>query len=83
MNRTRKSVPACLLGITGAVACSGADSEGGWPAADSWSVTPTPAIEIGVVEGEDAYMFQSVRYARLLADGRVVVADAGQLVIRV
>lgn len=83
MNRTRKSVPACLLGITGAVACSGADSEEVWPAADSWSVAPTPAIEIGVVEGEDAYMFQSVRYARLLADGRVVVADAGQLVIRV
>lgn len=49
----------------------------------TWTVSPAPTVEIGEVEGEDEYLFQSIRDARFLPDGRIAVADAGQLVIRV
>lgn len=48
-----------------------------------WRIAPTPLIEIGQATGGDAYLFQSVQSAHFLPDGRVVVADAGQHVIRI
>lgn len=48
-----------------------------------WTVLPAPELRIGVVSGDDAYLFQSIEAGRFLSDGRIVVADGGQLVIRV
>ena len=50
---------------------------------DGWSVSLEPIVKIGVVEGNPAYMFASVRTARLLPDDRIVVADRGKSSIRV
>lgn len=49
----------------------------------TWRVAPTPQVEIGEVDGEDVYLFQSVRSADFLPDGRIVVADGGGQVIRI
>lgn len=49
----------------------------------TWTVAPEPTVEIGQATGAPEYLFQSVRFARLLPDGRIVVADAGQGVIRI
>ena len=48
-----------------------------------WIVDATPHVTIGLMEGEAPYLFQTVAGARLLADGRVVVADRGHAVLRV
>ncbi len=48
-----------------------------------WNVTPVPAVEIGKTTGNDVYLFQSVESALFLPDGRIVVADAGFLDIRI
>lgn len=47
------------------------------------TVSPTASVEIGEREGADEYLFESIPYGRLLSDGRIVVADVGQVVIRV
>jgi hypothetical protein len=39
-------------------------------------------MSIGAVEGDSAYLFQRIADARFIADGRIVVADEGLLVLR-
>lgn len=46
-------------------------------------VEETPLLEIGSLDRQDEYLFQSVHSAVLLADGRVVVLDDGLGEIRV
>jgi hypothetical protein len=41
-----------------------------------------PLLEIGVVEGEEAYQFNGIRGALRLADGRLVVANGGTAELR-
>ena len=45
--------------------------------APTWSVGELPEVRIGSVEGEEPYLFDRIRTAFLLSDGRIVVADAG------
>ncbi len=47
-----------------------------------WSIQAAPETEIGDALGDDAYIFQSIAAARLLPDGRIVVADKAILDIR-
>lgn len=42
-----------------------------------WTVVTAPAIEIGVLEGEEVYQLSRVGSARRLSDGRIVIANGG------
>lgn len=64
------------------VACSPGDM-GEVPQHAVWDVDPAALVSIGVTEGDAPYLFQSVTAARLLPDGRIVVADRGHAAIRV
>lgn len=55
---------------------------GGWTDEIGWRVDPRPFRTIGRVEGESPYVLHRVRGAVMLADGRVLLADAGSLEIR-
>jgi len=48
---------------------------------DVWLIAPEPSLQIGEMEGDDAYMFQRIWGARRLSDGRIAVVDtrAGDL----
>ncbi|TVR57565.1 MAG: hypothetical protein EA421_00695 [Gemmatimonadales bacterium] len=48
----------------------------------SWWVDPTPELSIGQAAGPQVELFQSVRFARFLPQGGVVVADGGAVEIR-
>lgn len=48
-----------------------------------WRIGPEPTLTIGAVEGEDPYLFQWVRSAFRISDGRIVVANGGTEEIRV
>ena len=76
MGRLRFFVLGVLLGGCGPAADAG-DS------LPVWTIDPEPLVSIGEVSGSEEYLFQSVRTARLLPDGRVAVADAGPGVVRV
>jgi hypothetical protein len=49
---------------------------------DRWRVPDSPVLEIGVSEGAAEYQLDNVRSALRLADGRIVVANAGTHEIR-
>lgn len=49
---------------------------------ERWQVTATPTLQIGLVDGNPSYVFDAIVGARFLADGRIAVADAGYLDIR-
>jgi hypothetical protein len=55
---------------------------GPWTDETAWRVAAEPAVDIGVLEGPEAYQLFEVRDARRLDDGRVVVANAGTNEIR-
>jgi hypothetical protein len=48
-----------------------------WGEGDEWRVADEPALEIGVEEGEEPYQLFRVSDAVRLADGRIVVSNAG------
>ena len=48
-----------------------------------WRIGPEPDVSIGVLEGEEPYMFDWVADATILPDGRIVVADGGTQEVRV
>ena len=61
-------------------------TENGRPADGSrleWRIGPEPTVTIGAVEGEDPYLFQWIRSAFRISDGRIVVANGGTHEIRV
>jgi hypothetical protein len=49
---------------------------------DSWTIATTPSMSIGLADGDSVYLFQRIADARLLPDGRIVVADERLLVLR-
>lgn len=49
---------------------------------EEWHVGGSPAIQIGVVEGDSAYQFHRIAFAARLSDGRFVVANGGTNEIR-
>ena len=48
-----------------------------------WRIGPEPALSIGELEGEEAYMLQLASDAVKLTDGRIVVVNRGSLQLRV
>jgi len=48
-----------------------------------WTLAEAPALDIGVLEGEDTYQLFQVRDARRLDDGRILVANGGSQEVRV
>jgi len=48
-----------------------------------WTVGPSPALEIGVLEGAEEYQLFRVRDAHVLADGRIAVVNSGSQEVRV
>lgn len=48
-----------------------------------WTISPEPVVAFGVLDGDAAYMFTSIRAARILPDGRVAVADRGESSVRI
>ena len=53
-----------------------------WSASDAWTVSSTPVLQIGVVEGDPHYQFFRIAGARRLTSGEIVVADGGAREIR-
>lgn len=49
---------------------------------EQWRVSDPPLVEIGVAEGDGAYLLNDVRSAVRLSDGRIAVANAGTYEIR-
>jgi hypothetical protein len=54
-----------------------------WETGDQWTVDPAPLVQVGSVGGDRAYLFQDIEGATRLADGRLLVLEAGQLQFRV
>jgi hypothetical protein len=53
-----------------------------WTESTRWRVAPKPAVEIGVLEGEEVYQFNHVSGATVLSDGRILIVDAGSAELR-
>ncbi|MGD2215342.1 MAG: 6-bladed beta-propeller [Gemmatimonadales bacterium] len=53
-----------------------------WPDGGGWRLGESPTLDIGVVEGDDAYQFFRVAGALELGDGRIVVANSGTSELR-
>lgn len=51
------------------------NADRGWVAGAGWTLSDSPVLEIGVVDGAEAYQFSGVVAALRLDDGRVVVGD--------
>jgi hypothetical protein len=47
-----------------------------------WTVAPEPSVEIGLLEGDEAYQLSQVRGAVRLSDGRIVIANGGTQELR-
>ncbi|HEX6313883.1 MAG TPA: 6-bladed beta-propeller [Gemmatimonadaceae bacterium] len=54
-----------------------------WRESAGWTIDPTPAVEIGVDDGEEPYMFSRVFDALRLPDGRILVGNSSTSEIRV
>lgn len=52
-------------------------------APETWEVSRQPVVRIGMVTGPEEYLFQAIREIVALPGGRLAVADAGYLTIRV
>ena len=50
--------------------------------ADAWQIPATPALRIGVADGEPPYVFSRIAGARRLTSGPIVVADGGTMELR-
>lgn len=61
----------------------GCGTDGGQDQAAKWLLSPEPSLEIGIIEGEEPYQFHNVRGVARLANGRVVVGNAGTSELRV
>lgn len=49
---------------------------------EAWRIEPEPVVDIGVLEGDEAYQLFRVTGARRLSDGRIVVANSGTQELR-
>jgi hypothetical protein len=45
------------------------------PDVGGWSVSPEPILQIGAMDGDEAYLFSRISGAAKLSDGRIAVAD--------
>lgn len=72
-----------LLFLLDFAACGEEEESGLPPSVPVWSVAEQPVLQIGVLDGEDEYLFRSISAVRLLPAGGVVVADPGLSALRV
>lgn len=76
-----------LLPLVVAWGCDGGGGEGEAvapaPTPEVWRLSQEPILEIGVLEGEEAYQLFRVGGAVRLGDGRIVVANTGTRQMRV
>jgi hypothetical protein len=75
----RTSAVAAAMTAILLAACSDADVSS---ERESWTISAVPSTSIGAASGDSAYLFQRIADARFIADGRIVVADGGLLVLR-
>jgi len=48
-----------------------------WSESEQWRLSPEPVLQIGAVDGDPPHLFSRITTIAPLADGRIVVADAG------
>ncbi len=58
------------------------DARAGWGDDGAWRVFPEPLLEIGVLEGDDAYQLFDVSAAAVQSDGGIVIADVRAATVR-
>jgi hypothetical protein len=54
-----------------------------WREGEGWRVSAEPVLEIGMIDGPEAYQLDGVRNAARLPDGSIVVADGGSRQVRI
>lgn len=80
LKRFVASFAAMLLAFAG---CSD-DRSGSDQPLPTWEFSPDPSVRIGAADGgEPSYLFHRVNSAQLLEDGRILVADGGNMAIRI
>jgi hypothetical protein len=75
--------PRSTILCTGLLAAAACGRSVGDESVQQLRLASSPTVQIGAVEGDSAYLFQSVRTAHFASAGRIVVADAGLKVLRV
>ena len=74
----RRLAPFCwILVVMAGVGCERGVPGAAPEAGTAVVVADTPALRIGVLEGDSAYQLYNVRAIRRLSDGRILVADGG------
>jgi len=53
-----------------------------WSDASAWTVSSEPALQIGALDGEEAYLFEDVEQAERLPDGRILIVEGDRREIR-
>jgi hypothetical protein len=53
-----------------------------WPADGGWTVSGSPRVTIGLIDGEEPYLLDRVAGAVLNRDGHIVIANAGTAELR-
>ena len=53
-----------------------------WDSAGAWRIEPEPLLQIGVVDGEDPYVFEQISSLGRLSDGRLFLFERGSREIR-
>jgi hypothetical protein len=53
-----------------------------WTDATRWRIAREPEVEIGVLEGDEAYQLNHVKGATVLSDGRILIVDGGSAQLR-
>ncbi len=53
-----------------------------WGPGEEWRLADSPRVEIGVTDGDPAYLFDRIAAARRLPDGRFLVLDGGSRELR-
>ncbi len=71
---------AAILALAAGLAC---DRNGSATESAGISIDPTPIVSIGAADGEAAYRLLRVFDAMVVADGRIVISDAGSGELRV
>jgi len=53
-----------------------------WTETERWRLSDEPVLQIGAVDGDDAYLFSQITGALRLSDGRIVVANGASRELR-
>lgn len=76
----RRLMTSCALILT---ACGGDGAPERANGTEAWSLAVEPSVDIGVLEGEDAYQLHDVRDVTRLPGGHIAIAHQGSREVRV